>query len=60
MIGNFPNHSPNIDLFVPPSFTTPLTAQAARVYTPHKDDYQHNPWLSIICMGSTIRYSTSV
>jgi hypothetical protein len=60
IIGNFPNHSTNIDLFVPASFTTPLTAQAARGYCLHKEDYQLNPWLSIICMGSKIRYSTSV
>jgi hypothetical protein len=29
IIGDFPNHLPNIDLFVPASFTTPLTAHAA-------------------------------
>jgi hypothetical protein len=28
IIGDFPNHSPNIELFVPASFTTPLTACA--------------------------------
>ncbi len=38
-IGDFLNHSPNIDPFVPASFITPLTACAARVYTPLKEDY---------------------
>jgi hypothetical protein len=50
---DFPNHSP---LFVPASFTTPLTATAAHV-RPQKEDFQHNPWLSIICMDSKIHYS---
>ncbi len=31
IFGNFPNHTPNIDLFIPESFTTPLTAAAAQV-----------------------------
>jgi hypothetical protein len=48
IIGDFPNHTPNIDLFAPASFTTPLTVAAARVYTPLKTDYQHNPWLAVI------------
>ncbi len=51
IIGDFLNHSPNIDIFVPALFTIPLTARAAWVYTPIEEDYQHNPWLSIICMG---------
>jgi hypothetical protein len=59
IIGHFPTHTPNVDLFVPTSFTTPLTAHAARTYAPLKEDFQHNPWLSIICMGSTIQYSLS-
>jgi hypothetical protein len=51
MIGDFPNQTPNIDKYIPPSFTTPLTARAARVYTPLKVDYQDTPWLSIIMHG---------
>jgi hypothetical protein len=54
IMGHFPTHTPSIDLFVPMSFTTPQTARAACTYAPLKEDYQHNPWLSIICMGSTI------
>jgi hypothetical protein len=29
IIGDFPNHTPKIDLFVPASLTTPITAAAA-------------------------------
>jgi hypothetical protein len=60
IIGDFPNHLPNISLFVPSSFTTLLTAHTAQIYTPLKEDYQDNPWLSIICMGITIRYPSLV
>ncbi len=49
--GDFPNHTPKIDLFVPASFTTPITAAAAQVYAPIKSDYQHNPWLAVIAHG---------
>ncbi len=34
IIGDFPNHTPKIDLFIPASFTAPITAAAARVYAP--------------------------
>jgi hypothetical protein len=57
IIGNFPRHTPNVDIFVPTTFTTPLTARAACTYTPYKEDYQYSPWLSILFMGSTIQYS---
>ncbi len=60
IIGDSHNITPNIDKFVPNTYTTPLTAQAARVHCPHKEDYHSNPWLKIICMGSTICYSTYV
>jgi hypothetical protein len=52
IVGLLPNHTPNIDKFVPTSFTTPLTARAARIYAPLKEDLQHNPWVSILCMGT--------
>ncbi len=58
IIGDFPNLSPNIDLFVPASFTTPLTAKAARIHCPLKEDFQHSPWLRILYMGSTIHVSS--
>ena len=52
IVGLLPNYTPNIDKFTPTSFTTPLTARAARMYAPLKEDFQHNPWLSILCMGT--------
>ena len=52
IVGLLPNYTPNIDKFTPTSFTTPLTARAARIYAPLKEDFQHNPWLSILCMGT--------
>ena len=51
ILGDFLNHSPNIEKFTPPTFTTPHTARTARIYTPLKIDYQHSPWLSIIMHG---------
>jgi hypothetical protein len=57
IIGDFLNHSPNIDLFVPASFITPLTAKAAHIHCPLKEDFQYSPWLRILCMGSTIHSS---
>jgi hypothetical protein len=49
--GNFSDHTPNIDLFVPASFTTLLTDAAAQVHAPIKADYQLSPWLIIIGHG---------
>ena len=60
IIGESPNLAPNIDLFVPTTYTTPITARAARIHCPIKSDYSGSPWLSIICMGLTIRYFTSI
>jgi hypothetical protein len=54
MLGHFPSYTPNTSLFVPNSFTTPLTAKAARIYAPIQSDYKHSPWFSVICMGGTI------
>ncbi len=59
IIGESPHYTPKIDLFVPASYTTPITAHAARVYCPLESDYCNSPWLSIFCMGSTIRYFMS-
>jgi hypothetical protein len=50
-IGSLMNQQMGIDLFVPKKITPPLTAAAARVYTPLKDDYHNNPWLIIIGHG---------
>ena len=51
IVGRFSNHTLDIDNFVPPSFTTPLTAAAAWVHAPIFSDYKHNPWLVVIGHG---------
>jgi hypothetical protein len=56
IIGEFPNHAPKIDIFVPASFTTPITAAAARVYTPMLADNQCSFGCESLHMGSTIQY----
>ena len=47
-IGTYTNHHVNVESFVPISFTTPLTATAARTYAPLADDYMGNPWLVVL------------
>ena len=37
-----------IDKFIPESFTTPMTAKAARIHAPTYDDVRGNPWLIIL------------
>ena len=51
IVGRFSNHTLDIDHFVPPSFTTPLTAVTAQVHAPILSDYKHNPWLVVIGHG---------
>jgi hypothetical protein len=51
IIGTYTNHTVDIKHFVPPSFTTPTTAVAARVHASILSDYQHNPRLHIIEHG---------
>jgi hypothetical protein len=51
IVGRFCNHTLVIDNFVPPSFTTPLTAAAVWVHAPIFSDYKHNPWLVVIGHG---------
>ncbi len=48
IVGSVTNQQIDIDLFIPETFTTPLTVAAARVYAPLKDDYHDSPWLIII------------
>jgi hypothetical protein len=38
----------DIDQFLPKSFTTPMTARAARIFAPLHDDIRGNPWLQIL------------
>jgi hypothetical protein len=54
IVGVFTNHSIDIDFYVPESFTTPITAAAARIYAPTRSDCQHSPWLSILGHGQDI------
>jgi hypothetical protein len=50
-VGHITNHTVDLDLFVPQSFTTPLTAAAARVNAPIASDYLHSPYLRILGHG---------
>jgi hypothetical protein len=50
-VGSLINQQIDINLFVPKTFATSLTAAAARVYAPLKDDYHNSPWLIIIGHG---------
>jgi len=55
LVGLYSNHTIDIDRFTPHSFTTPLTAAAARIYAPNKEDYAYSPWLPILGHGVTIQ-----
>ena len=43
IIGTYTNNTVDMEHFVPPSFTAPTTAAAARVHAPILSYYQHNP-----------------
>ena len=51
IIGTYTDQHTDFETFVPPSFTTPMTAAAARVYAPIKDNYDSNPWLNVLWHG---------
>jgi hypothetical protein len=51
-IGTYTNHTVDINHFVPPSFTTPTTAAAARVHAPIVSDYIDSPWRHFLGHGS--------
>jgi hypothetical protein len=51
IVGTYTNQHVDLDNFVPSSFTTPMTATAARVYAPLKEDFGGNPWLNILWHG---------
>ncbi len=57
IVGTYTKPTINVNKFIPQSFTTPLTAAAAWVYAPLKDDYVHSPWLHILGHGDTIQHS---
>ncbi len=48
-ITTYGNHfEEDIDCFLPDSFTTPVTAKAARIYAPTHDNVRGNPWLIML------------
>ena len=51
-IGTYTNHTVDINHFVPPSFTTPSTAGAARIHAPIVSDYIDSPWRHVLGHGS--------
>jgi hypothetical protein len=51
IIGLYAGNDDYLDKFVPSSFTTPLTAAAARVHTPLQSDYADNPQITILGHG---------
>jgi hypothetical protein len=56
LIGTYTDHDIAIDQYVRTSFTTPITAAAARVFAPISDDYLGNPWTLILWHGCTIHH----
>ena len=51
IVGKYTDHNMDLDTFVPSSFTTPMTAAAARAYAPNHADYSGNPWLLVLWHG---------
>ena len=51
IIGSYAGMDDYLDKFVPSSFTTPITAAAARVHAPLRSDYADSPWISILGHG---------
>jgi hypothetical protein len=51
LVGTYSDAVIDIDKYIPPTFTTPLTAMAARVCAPLYDNYAGNPWVSVIWHG---------
>ena len=41
----------DVDKFVSSTFTTPITARAARLFVPTHEDVRGNPWLVILYFG---------
>jgi hypothetical protein len=51
IIGSYARNDEYLDNFLPSSFTTPITAAAARVHAPLPSDYTDNPWIPILGHG---------
>jgi len=54
-ISTYSNEYKEIDQYVPVSFTTPITAKAARIFAPTHDEIKGHPWLSILWHECTIQ-----
>jgi hypothetical protein len=53
LIGTYTDHDIDISSYVPTTFTTPMTAAAARVSAPLITDYVGNPWTIILWHGQS-------
>jgi hypothetical protein len=51
IVGTYTNQHVNLKPCVPTSFTTPMTAVAARIYAPVYEDYIGNPWMIVLWHG---------
>ena len=54
LIGTYTDHDIELARYVPTTFTTPMTAAAARISAPIVDDYVGNPSTIILWHGQTI------
>jgi hypothetical protein len=51
IIGTYAANDEYVESFIPRSFTTPITAAAARVHAPVPADYIGHPWIPIVEHG---------
>jgi hypothetical protein len=51
LVGTYNDNYVDINHIVPNSFTTSITARAARTHAPHHDDYVGSPWLIVLFHG---------
>jgi hypothetical protein len=51
VIGTYTANDEYVNTFIPSSFTTPITAAAARVHAPVPADYVEHPWFPILEHG---------
>ena len=52
LVGTYSDANMDTATCVPTSYTTPITAAAARVCAPFFDDYAENPWAVVLWHGS--------
>jgi len=51
LVGTYQEHIHDTDVLVPNSYTTPLTAKAARTHAPLYRDYCDSPWTIVLSHG---------